>query len=145
MKLSPIEREKLRMMFGGFCAYCGCLLDGKWHADHKEPVERITEPVKLAGGFGYETTKEGFTKFRATGESRNPHNDTKDNLVPSCVKCNILKSNSNVEGFRSMLVHFANSIPRIEGYSHVHHLMRFGKLSIDKTPVMFWFEKYNAQ
>jgi hypothetical protein len=36
----------------------------------------------------------------------------------------------------------ANSIPTIKTYSHVHHLMRFRKLTIDPTPVVFWFERY---
>jgi len=139
------RREELRMMFGGRCAYCGCELSGKWHADHAEPIERITEPVRLASGHGYETTSAGFTKYRPTGKCRNPQNDSNGNLFPACVRCNILKANANVEGFRSMLTYFAQSIPRIAGYSHVHHLMRFGKLSINTDPVVFWFEKYNAQ
>jgi hypothetical protein len=41
MKLSPAQREEVRMMFGGFCAYCGCALPQKgWHADHVESVKR---------------------------------------------------------------------------------------------------------
>jgi 5-methylcytosine-specific restriction endonuclease McrA len=133
------------MMFGGRCAYCGIELTGKWHADHVEPLERVTAPVPLPGGHGYETTKAGFTKFKATGKVGNPENNRKDNLFPACVKCNILKSNSKVEAFRSMLRYFARSIPTIKTYSHVHHLMRFNRLAIDPTPVVFWFETYRAQ
>jgi 5-methylcytosine-specific restriction endonuclease McrA len=132
-------------MFGGRCAYCGTFLDGKWHLDHVEPVERESKPVKNANGIGYETTKAGFTMFRATGKLRKPENDTIANLFPSCVRCNRLKSNANVEAFRDMLVYFAASIPHIPTYTHVHHLMRFGKLTIDPTPVVFWFERYREQ
>jgi len=44
-----------------------------------------------------------------------------------------------------MLGYFARSIPEIPGYSHVRHLMRFGKLTIDPTPIVFWFEKWRAE
>lgn len=139
MILSKPERERIRMMFGGRCAYCGQELIDKWHADHVEPVRRQTEYVHG------EVTKAGYTKTRATGKLYSPENDNKDNLYPACVRCNILKADTNVEGFRSILTYFANSIPTISTYTHVHHLMRFGKLSIDTTLVVFWFEKYRAE
>ena len=132
------------MKFGGRCAYCGCELNVKWHADHVNPVERETKPVKIPNG-EYAVTAAGFTKFRATGKMRRADNERLDNLFPACVKCNILKSCTDVEGFRKMLAYFAESVPRIAGYSHVHHLMRFGKLSIDPTPVLFWFERYQQE
>ena len=131
------------MKFGGRCAYCGCELTGKWHADHVEPVRRDWEYVKDEDG-NY-VTKNGITQTRATGKLYEPQNDTEQNLFPACVRCNILKSCANLEGFRSMLVYFAHSIPTIQTYSHVHHLMRFGKLTIDTTPVVFWFEKYQQE
>ena len=40
MKLSKADRETVRMKFGGKCAYCGCDLPERWHADHFEPVVR---------------------------------------------------------------------------------------------------------
>ena len=119
------------MMFGGKCAYCGVTLDGKFHIDHVEPVRRVGHWVK--------------GKWVTTGEFYSPENDREDNLFPACVKCNILKGDSNVEGFRRNLSYFARSIPTIRTYSHVHHLMRFGKLTIDSTPVVFWFEIYNKE
>jgi 5-methylcytosine-specific restriction endonuclease McrA len=125
-------------MFGGRCAYCGVELGEKWHMDHIEPVRRKTEFVRG------ETTSAGYTKTRWTGEYYSPQNHRDDNFSPACVRCNILKADTNVEGFRSMLVYFAKSIPTIRTYSHVHHLMRFGKLSIDPEPVVFWFEKFVA-
>lgn len=136
MNLSKKEREALRMMFGGRCAYCGIDLTGKWHADHVEPVRRKIE--YLHG----ETTAAGYTKSRATGEFYSPENDHKDNLFPACVKCNILKADGNVENFRSMLAYFVGSIPRIATYSHVHHLLRFNMVKFSAEPVVFWFEKY---
>ena len=138
MKLSKRQREGVRLMFGGQCAYCGKYLDGKWHADHVEPILR--ETVFVHG----EVTTAGYTKTKATGKLYAPQNDILENIFPSCIKCNILKGSQNVEGFRSTLIYFANSIPKIDGYSHVHHLMRFGKLTIDTSPVVFWFENPNV-
>jgi 5-methylcytosine-specific restriction endonuclease McrA len=139
MKLTPKHREEVRQMFGGKCAYCGCVLDAKWHVDHVEPVLRDT--VFIPG----EVTKAGYSKTRATGKLFAPQNENRDNLFPSCVRCNIVKGSSNVEGFRQVLMYFAESIPKIKSYSHVHHLMRFGKISIDPTPVKFWFERYRKE
>lgn len=126
------------MMFGGFCAYCGVELSGKWHVDHVEAVVRI--PGEVHHGF-----RDIISEVIIKPSMLHPHNDRQDNLFPACVRCNILKSASNVEGFRSMLIYFASSIPRIPTYSHVHHLIRFGKLTIDPEPVVFWFERYQSQ
>lgn len=138
MKLGKQQRETLRMMFGGKCAYCGCELGSKWHADHVEAVQRDWDYVPHPKMPGYAIAKQN-------GKLLRPENDHVANLYPACVKCNILKSNGNIENFRSALTYFATSIPTIQTYSHVHHLMRFGKLSIDITPVIFWFETYLAQ
>lgn len=119
------------MMFGGRCAYCGCELAGKWHVDHVEAVQRDGNWI--------------HGKWTLSGKLRSPENDREDNLFPSCVKCNILKSNGNIENLRSTLNYFAHSIPTIRTYSHVHHLMRFGKLHIEVEPVVFWFEKYRVE
>lgn len=136
MKLSPAQRESIRMMFGGKCAYCGIELNGKWHVDHVEAVRRDGNFV---------STGNGLAKWKANGKLLKPENHRLDNLFPACVKCNILKSNGNVEALRSNLTYFARSIPTIRTYSHVHHLMRFGRLRIDETPVVFWFERFASK
>ena len=128
MKLTKAQRAALREKFGGRCAYCGCELSEKWHADHVEAVEREGRFVR--------------GKWVKSGNLLRPENDNVDNLFPACVKCNILKGPGTPETLRSALTYMAHSIPRIKTYSHVHHLMRFGKLEIDTTPVVFWFERY---
>lgn len=135
MKLTATQRESIRLMFGGRCSYCGSLLEGKWHVDHMLPVERETVFTKGIN-------KVGYSKTRVTGKMRNPHNDILENCAPACIKCNILKSNSTPEQFRSTLTYFAHSIPRIRTYSHVHHLMRFQRLTISMDPIVFWYETY---
>ncbi len=141
MKLSKAQREQVRMMFGGKCAYCGCDLPEKWHADHVEAIERGGGWVRVPN----EKAPMGYDyKYEGNGTLGKPQNDVFDNIFPACIKCNILKGMSNVEQFRSSLSYMAYNIPRIKTYSHVHHLIRFGKLSIDTSPVVFWFEEYNA-
>jgi hypothetical protein len=39
------DREAIRAMFGGRCAYCGKLLGAKWHADHVDSKRRGGDPV----------------------------------------------------------------------------------------------------
>ena len=146
MTLNKAQREELRLMFGGFCAYCGQELTKTWQADHFEPLKRIGRWVKIPNTDATPIEKRtpwGYNvEFKQTGFCLNPHNDERENLVPACRKCNILKSSQTVEQFREMFAYFARSIPTIRTYSHVHHLMRFGKLTIDTTPVVFWFEKW---
>jgi hypothetical protein len=143
VKLTPAQREQIRMMFGGRCAYCGVELPARgWHVDHAEPIKRqgSYEQIRAKNSIGPYAFK-----WRPNGKMDNRGADCKGNLVPACVKCNVLKSSANIEGFRNMLNYFANSIPQIANYSHVNHLMRFGKLTIDPTPVVFWFEQYAQQ
>lgn len=45
MKLSKAERAALKQKFDGRCAYCGCELGDRWHADHVRPVTRLSEWV----------------------------------------------------------------------------------------------------
>ncbi len=57
MALTKKQRTELRMKFGGRCAYCGCELSDKWHADHVEAVRRnisngyaMADAVKVIDG-----------------------------------------------------------------------------------------------
>jgi len=137
MKLTKEQRRVIRDLFDGHCAYCGCDLGEKWHADHVEPVLRDGSFVLKPGAH--------FATWKCNGKMRAEHNDHLGNFFPACIKCNVLKSSGTVEDLRRTLSYFAESTPRISGYSHVHHLMRFGKLFIDPEPVVFYFERVQAQ
>ncbi|EBO9763045.1 HNH endonuclease [Salmonella enterica] len=53
MALTKKQRERLRMKFGGRCAYCGCVLPEKgWHADHVQAVLRKSERCMKAAEKG---------------------------------------------------------------------------------------------
>ena len=68
MALTKKQRAELRMRFGGRCAYCGCELGDKWHADHVEAVRR-----NISNGCAMDR----------------PENDTVSNMVPACIPCNL--------------------------------------------------------
>lgn len=142
MKLSPAEREKVRMMFGGFCAYCGASLPEKgWHVDHVEPVVRCYrygEMVKSEHGFlSYQSYGEGRKKIKRLD---NPDGERSDNLWPSCRMCNINKSSMKLEQWRKFLMDGPESLADYNG--RFRHMLRFRVVTVNPEPLLFWFEKY---
>lgn len=125
MKLSKVERATLRGKFGGRCAYCGCELGERWHADHIESVER-----KLARVNG---------RVVSTSEMWRPERDTIDNLNPACAPCNIDKHCMTLEGWRSKLQDACNVLQRNQ--PTYRHALRFGLVQETKIRVTFYFER----
>lgn len=119
MALTKNQRLELKQKFGGRCAYCGCELGDKFHADHVEPVYR-----------GYATP---------TG-MLNPHNERLDNYFPACPPCNLFKSVLSVEQFRKEV---SQQVVRARTYSvNFRTAERFGLIQEIDKPVVFWFEIY---
>lgn len=131
MKLSKVQRAELRAMFGGLCAYCGCDLPEKWHADHIEPVMRDSDWVR--GEFG----KPG--KFVPNGILLRPERDHLGNYFPSCRACNIDKSCSTLEDWRESLERRVDVCRR--NHSAFRHAERFSLVAQIATTVVFHFEK----
>lgn len=128
MKLTKKQRSELHSKYGGKCAYCGCELPAKWHADHIEPVIRDIEIVKKGQ---YWTTKSMNTH-------NNPHLETIKNLNPSCPECNIHKSSGSLEHFRRML---SEKLAHLERYSKDYRFaLKFGLLTPTPKPIVFYFE-----
>ena len=56
-QLTKKQREQIFNKFGGKCAYCGCELPIRWHADHIEPIyregknPRVLQYQPISGGF----------------------------------------------------------------------------------------------
>ena len=122
MALTKKQRAELRMKFGGHCAYCGCELGSKFHADHVEAVRR--------------NISKGYAMDR-------PENDTLENMVPSCVPCNLYKMCDTVEGFRSRI---ATQVDVTRRASRSYRCAEaFGLVKPTNAPVVFWFEKYQKQ
>ena len=133
MKLSKKQREELRMKFGGKCAYCGCELADKWHADHITPVRRtIVEKIE-----------NGRARLTTSMEGIDPALDVVENLFPACVQCNLLKGSSSVDGFRKNL---SRQVGRAIEYSnHFRTALRFEQVQITQSPIVFWFERYQQE
>lgn len=134
MKLTKKQREALRGMFGGRCAYCGNELGERWHADHVEPVRR---ELKLVRG------DDMRSRLVPTGALERPENDHIGNLMPSCAPCNIRKHAASVEDFRHGM---QRSLDVARAASSAYrHALRFGLLVEKPGPVVFYFEKLADQ
>ena len=125
MRLTKAEREHVRAMFCGRCAYCGLSLGERWHADHVEPVER-----KLA-------VVEG--RIVTTGEVHRPERDSLANLWPSCPPCNIDKHTHSLESWRRKLQDACNVLARNQ--PTYRHALRFGLVAETGAVVTFHFER----
>ena len=129
-RVNSKQRQAVRGMFGGRCAYCGIELPEKgWHVDHVEPLVRESQWVRGANGIG---------TFRKTGRCFNPQADRADNYFPSCAKCNIEKRDSTVENFRKGL---ERKIGSLREYSAAfRHAERYGMVAVVKEKITFYFE-----
>lgn len=137
MKLSKKQREKLRMKFGGRCAYCGCELPERgWHADHVEAVHRKLE-------IDEEERAKGRWKLKQTGESFRPENDTLENMFPACAPCNLFKSVFDLEEFRRQIA--LQTGRALKSSVNFRTAERFGQVQITPSPIVFWFEKYQRE
>lgn len=129
MNLNKKQRAELKMKFGGHCAYCGCELSDKWHADHIEPVDRVMVDCEKRG-------------IKTTNQMHKPHLDKIENLNPACVPCNSNKSSIPLEKWRDAIAHYRD-VQLLRDSTHARHLHRFGLIEIKNDPVMFFFEAYN--
>ncbi|MCW4629628.1 MULTISPECIES: HNH endonuclease [Marinomonas] len=135
MALSKRERQAVWNKSGGYCWYCGIELPKKgWHADHIEPIQRLTEAVPRE-----ERKNKYVFEVRQTGECHKPHLDHINNMVPACAPCNLFKGCFSVEQFRNEI---AQQIDRARRSSvNFRTGERFGLIETNDNPVVFWFEK----
>jgi hypothetical protein len=135
MTLSKEKRQAIRMMFGGHCAYCGCILSEKrWHVDHVKAVKRQLR-------FAHD--KNNRTIMVSTGRLFRPENNCEENLFPACAPCNIDKGSIPLEDWREYLEQrIVDGLRR--NSSTFRHAERFGRVLIAPGPLVFWFEKYRT-
>lgn len=117
MKLTKKQRDDIKLKFGGNCAYCGCILSDKWHADHLVPIRR-----------------------NGDGTCLNPENDNIENLYPACAPCNHNKRSMSLESWRDLLIHYRD-VQLKRDCNQFNHLLRFGLIEVKKDPLVFYFEK----
>ncbi len=117
--MKRIEREKIRNMFDGKCAYCGKNLEKIFHVDHVEPIYRGRKEKPCHSG-----------------------TDTEDNYFPACPRCNRWKATLSVEMFRDEL---SKQVERLRRDSASFRLAEdYGLIVEDRsfTPIVFLFENY---
>jgi 5-methylcytosine-specific restriction endonuclease McrA len=124
--LTKAQREKIRQMFDGRCAYCGEPLSDRWHADHVEAVNRKMTYIHGRG-------------FVPTGELWRPENDRVENLMPSCPPCNIDKHAMPLESWRQKLARSTDVLAK--NYPTYRHAKRFGLVAETGATVTFHFER----
>lgn len=131
------QRILLRGKYGGKCAYCGCELPKRWHADHMVPILRINKYERVVIN--------GVTKLKtiSTGKCEKPHLDTMENLVPACPSCNNKKSSMELETFRTFLQESAKRLA--ERDSRFRMAVKFGLVTVNEPKVRFWFEKFKGE
>lgn len=116
-----MNRDQLRDMFGGKCAYCGQPLGRVFHADHVAPLYR------------------GWTRLRP----KHAGDDAEANIVPTCPRCKIRKGVLSLEDFRAEI---AMQPVRLSLRSPAFRLAEdFGLIAKTREPVVFWFERYRVQ
>ncbi|HHM9672843.1 TPA: HNH endonuclease, partial [Pseudomonas aeruginosa] len=116
MRLTKKQRAELHMKYAGRCAYCGCELGDRWHADHFEPVIRLQDE----------------------GVAENPANHTVGNMMPACAPCNISKGRQTLEGWRQWLAGHINSL---NSYTPIYRIAKaYGLIVETGRPVVFHFE-----
>lgn len=78
--------------------------------------------------------------YEALGTMMHPERNTRDNLVPACVSCNIHKSDSSLEQWRRLLEDSHRALT--ENYSTYRHAKRFGLIIETPPKVVFHFERF---
>tara|TARA_B100002003_G_scaffold198147_1_gene188735 strand:- start:2243 stop:2656 length:414 start_codon:yes stop_codon:yes gene_type:complete len=125
-KGTKAQREALRQKFGGRCGYCGEPLT-KMHADHIEPVIRITT--------------DPWGKRLPVEEQRlvKPERNVVGNMMPACGPCNISKGGLKLEEWRDLLARAPEIVAREKSIFRAG--VRFGVIAITERPVVFHFEE----
>lgn len=129
MKLTKAQRAELREKFGGHCAYCGCELPERWHADHFVPCKRDLE-----------TRRDGRGVLRLTSVGSGiPGTNVIENMMPACPPCNISKGSMSLEGWRFWIAGHVNSLNQ---YHKIYRMTKaFGLVQETGRPVVFYFER----
>lgn len=129
MKLNKKQRIELHGKFGGRCAYCGCELPERWHADHFIPCKRDLETRCDADG-----------RMRLTSVGSGiPGTNVMENMMPSCPPCNISKGSNTLEGWRYWIAGHVNSL---NSYHPIYRLAKnYGLIVETGAAVTFYFER----
>lgn len=117
------DREQIFQKYGGRCAYCGCELTKGWHIS-----KMLSEAPAV----------------NETGEIITP-NDTMDNKLPSCAKCNMSRTRDNSGVRFASIEDFRNELQRdfefLKDFPYYQRMLRFGIIKeVKSSRVEFYFE-----
>lgn len=153
--MNKADRIKIFEMFGGKCAYCGCKLTKGWHVDEIEPIRRKYK--KVNGHYelpdGSYVHHNSFTEkqwiergIKWVGDKivsdgcEHPERLCLENQYPACASCNINKHSDSLEGFRTSIKKYVESLNL---YSVQYKIAkRFGLITETGNEVVFYFEKF---
>ena len=117
MRLTKGQREQIKGMFLGCCAYCGEALGDSWCADHKIAIRR-----------------------NGDGTCLNPEHDVIENMMPSCNPCNNNKHSMSLEAWRSSLEDLNRKLHDYVGNFRL--ACKYGLVQSTPKPVVFYFESF---
>ena len=121
------QREALRAMFGGLCAYCGGELGKSMHADHVEPCGHKTRDQWLQP---LPAAERGFYR---------PERNVVSNMMPACAPCNLHKGGYTLEQWRTYLARSAEIVRKQASTFRAGE--RFGVITVSSDPIVFYFER----
>ncbi|MDN7419556.1 HNH endonuclease [Burkholderia dolosa] len=128
-RLTKAQREKVRAMYDGRCAYCGDPLPDRWHVDHVAPVIRAVQSRQR---------DDGSWKL-VSGPALHPERDNAMNYMPACPPCNISKGQMAIEQWRAWLSGHVNSL---NSYHPIYRLAKkYGLVQETGNAVVFHFER----
>ena len=123
---SKRQKEALRAMFDGRCAYCGNEMD-RMHCDHVEPVKRVhTDP---------------WSNPLPAAEKHllKPERNVVGNMMPACAPCNLHKGGYTLEQWRKYLQRSAEIVRKQTSTFRAGE--RFGVITVNEAPITFYFER----
>ena len=121
---SKKQKDALRQMFAGKCAYCGNELV-KMHADHVQPCIRVTT--------------DPWSNRLAEPYMVKPERNTVANMMPACPPCNLHKGGYSLEQWRVYLQRSAEIVRKQTSTFRAGE--RFGIITVSDQPVRFYFER----
>lgn len=124
-----INRDTVYRKFNRHCAYCGCLLVGKFQIDHVIPKRNFRTDV--ANKYRVPLFLVHLTVDDV---------DHIDNLVPTCHSCNNYKDTYPLETFRHNILELKRQLN--DNSSQYRISKRFGLIREVDIPVKFYFENF---
>lgn len=130
------QRQAIYDKYGGRCAYCGCELGARWHADHLIPIRRSWRNMRDDNG---DYVRDEWGKPLTENYLVNPEADCIENMVPACPSCNIHKNSLPLESFRAAI---ASQIEILRRDRPTFRLAeRYGLIKCEPKEVVFYFER----